>query len=108
MKTKISFILALIGFSIPLKAQAQQVDLSAFLNKTEVRRISTPTTSIKRPMLSLNTFYSNSTYSKGYDVEYILRNPSQFSTTLNAIFSDANENFISEFPSFQREFVTRD
>jgi len=75
-------MLSLIGFCIPLKAQTQQLDLSAFLNITEVRRISVQENSIKRPMLTLNNLFSNANrnYQKGYDLEYILRNPTQFTT----------------------------
>jgi hypothetical protein len=55
MKTTLIIILSLIGFCVQLKAQTQQVDLSAFLNKTEVRRISVQGNSIKRPLLTQKT-----------------------------------------------------
>ena len=51
MKSFLIFILFLSGLSIQLKAQVQQIDLSAFLNKTEVRRISVQENTIKRPPL---------------------------------------------------------
>ncbi len=87
MKTILIILLSFVA--LQLKAQDQDT-LLLFANSTEVRRISNYPSTIKRPLLSLNTMYSGKNYQKGYDLEFVLNNTQLHATTLEAIFKDAN------------------
>jgi len=91
MKTILIIILSLVA--LQLNAQDQDT-LAIFVNSTEVRRISNVTSTIKRPLLTLNTLYSGKYYQKGYDLEFVLNNTQLHATTLKAIFNDAEEPIV--------------
>jgi hypothetical protein len=91
MKTILIIILSFVA--LQLKAQDQDT-LEIFANSTEVRRISNYPSTIKRPLLSLNTMYSGKNYQKGYDLEFVLNNTQLHATTLKAIFNDAEEPIV--------------
>ncbi len=85
MKTLLTFIFSLLAVT-----SFAQVNLSVLTDCTEVRRISTVKSTIKRPLLSLNNLDNGNNHQKGYDVEYVLNNLSSMSTTIISIFTDAN------------------
>ena len=93
MKTLLTFIFSLLAVT-----SFAQVNLSVLTDCTEVRRISTVKSTIKRPLLSLNNLDNGNNHQKGYDVEYVLNNLSSMSTTINSILDDAN-NSINENPN---------
>ena len=93
MKTLLTFLFSLLAVT-----SFAQVNLSALTDCTEVRRISTVKSTIKRPLLSLNNLDNGNNHQKGYDVEYVLNNLSSMSTTINSILDDAN-NSINENPN---------
>ena len=104
MKSILIFLFSIINLQ-----SIGQVNFSGFANRNEVRRISGVASTIKRPLLSLNTMYSGSNYQKGYDIEFVLNNLTLHASTLSSIFLDANPEIIpSPTSPFQREFVTRD
>jgi hypothetical protein len=87
-------LLIIILFTIISLQASAQVNLSSFANRNEVRRISGVASTIKRPLLSLNTMYSGANYQKGYDLEFVLNSLALHAGTLNSIFTDAIEPII--------------
>jgi hypothetical protein len=86
--------LLILIFTFSSLQSIAQVNLSGFSNRYEVRRISGATSTIKRPLLSLNTMYSGANYQKGYDFEFVLNNLVLHAVTLDSIFTDALEPII--------------
>jgi len=81
--------LFILIFSFISLQSIAQVNLSVFQNRFEERRISGASSTIKRPLLTLNTMYADSNYQKGYDMEFVLNNLALHAGTLESIFTDA-------------------
>lgn len=87
--------LLILIFSFLSLQSIAQVNLSGFSNRYEVRRISGTSSTIKRPLLTLNTIYSGANFQKGYDLEFVLNNLTLHAGTLTQIFNDATEPIIT-------------